>query len=35
MFNPAKIFKIKGAWESFARNHPKLLILFGALKITI
>ncbi len=23
MFNPAKLFKIKGAWEKFAVNHPK------------
>ncbi|CUH92123.1 hypothetical protein [Herbinix luporum] len=32
MFNPAKIFKIKGAWESFARNHPKFVNFIGALK---
>ena len=24
MFNPAKILKIKGAWEKFTSNHPKL-----------
>jgi hypothetical protein len=23
MINPAKLFKIKGAWERFAANHPK------------
>jgi len=23
MVNPAMIFKIKGLWDEFARNHPK------------
>ena len=23
MFNPAKLFKIKSAWEKFTVNHPK------------
>ncbi len=23
MINPAKLFKIKGAWERFTVNHPK------------
>ncbi len=23
MMNPAALFKIKGAWDTFARNHPK------------
>lgn len=23
MFNPAKLLKIKGAWEKFTDNHPK------------
>jgi len=23
MMNPAKLFKLKGAWETFSRNHPK------------
>ncbi len=23
MINPASLFKIKGAWERFASNHPK------------
>jgi hypothetical protein len=23
MFNPAKLLKIKGAWEKFTVNHPK------------
>ena len=23
MFNPAKLFKIKSAWEKFTENHPK------------
>ena len=23
MINPAKLFKLKGYWETFVRNHPK------------
>lgn len=23
MFNPAKLLKIKSAWDRFSRNHPK------------
>lgn len=32
MFNPTKLFKIKGAWESFALNHPKFINFIGALR---
>lgn len=32
MLNPAKLIKIKGAWESFARNHPKFINFLGALR---
>lgn len=31
MLNPAKLFKIKGAWESFARNHTKFINFTNAL----
>lgn len=23
MFNPTKLLKLKSAWDTFARNHPK------------
>ncbi len=23
MINPARLFKLKGAWETFSNNHPK------------
>lgn len=23
MINPAKLFKLKGAWKTFSENHPK------------
>ena len=23
MINPAKLFKLKGAWDVFSQNHPK------------
>lgn len=23
MINPAKLFKLKGAWDTFTQNHPK------------
>lgn len=32
MFNPSKLFKIKGAWDSFALNHPKFINFIGALR---
>ncbi len=25
MINPAKLFKFKGAWDTFSKNHPKFL----------
>jgi hypothetical protein len=25
MFNPVNLFKLKGLWERFSKNHPKLL----------
>lgn len=25
MFNPSKIFQIKGLWDRFGANHPKFL----------
>ncbi len=28
--NPAALFKIKGAWEKFSSNHPKLMSFFNA-----
>ena len=30
MMNPAAIFKIKGAWEKFAGNHPKFPMFLQA-----
>ncbi len=30
MVNPAMIFKIKGMWDEFAANHPKLPRFFQA-----
>ena len=30
MINPAAIFKIKGAWEKFSMNHPRLAPFFAA-----
>lgn len=31
-FNPADLFRVKSAAETFNRNHPKLLPFFGAVK---
>lgn len=31
MINPASLFKIKGAWETFAGNHPKFPMFLHAL----
>lgn len=28
--NPAALFKIKGAWDKFSSNHPRLLPFFNA-----
>lgn len=30
MFNPASLFKIKGAWEKFVSNHPKFPLFIQA-----
>ena len=28
--NPAMLFKVKGAWERFASNHPKFMMFLNA-----
>ena len=30
MINPAKLLKLKGLWERFSANHPKLVPFFNA-----
>ena len=30
MMNPAKLIKIKGMWDKFTGNHPKLIPFFNA-----
>ena len=30
MVNPATLFKIKGAWDKFAKNHPKFPLFLKA-----
>lgn len=30
MLNPAAIFKIKGAWDKFSANHPRLMPFISA-----
>lgn len=32
MINPAKIFKIKSAWDTFTQNHPKFPQFMNAVK---
>lgn len=32
MMNPARLFKIKGAWDEFTRNHPKFPMFVNAVK---
>lgn len=32
MMNPAKLFKIKGAWDKFIANHPKVPMFINAVK---
>lgn len=32
MMNPAKLLKIKGAWDKFTENHPKFPLFMNALK---
>lgn len=34
MMNPAKLFKIKGAWDTFISNHPKFPMFINAVKAT-
>ncbi|NLK28913.1 MAG: hypothetical protein GX306_11320 [Clostridiales bacterium] len=34
MFNPTKLFKIKNAWDTFARNHPKFAMFLNAIHQT-
>ena len=31
-FNPADLFKVRAAADTFNRNHPKLIPFFGAVK---
>ena len=31
MKNPAALFKIKGLWDEFAKNHPKFPLFLNAL----
>lgn len=31
MMNPAKLFKIKGAWDKFSQNHPRFVQFLGAM----
>ena len=32
MMNPAKLFKIKGAWDTFSQNHPRFVQFISAVK---
>lgn len=32
MMNPAKLLKIKGAWDKFTENHPKFPLFVNALR---
>lgn len=32
MMNPAKLFKLKGAWDKFTQNHPKFPLFINALQ---
>ncbi|NLK75339.1 MAG: hypothetical protein GX288_08645 [Clostridiales bacterium] len=32
MINPAKLIKLKGAWDRFAINHPKFIMFLNAVK---
>ncbi len=31
MMNPAKLFKIKGAWDKFSQNHPRFVQFLWAM----
>ncbi len=30
MLNPAKLLKLKGAWDTFTKNHPKFPLFLNA-----
>ncbi|MDE6531387.1 MAG: hypothetical protein K2K96_11570 [Lachnospiraceae bacterium] len=32
MLNPAVLFKIKGAWDTFSANHPKFPLFIKAVQ---
>lgn len=32
MMNPAKILKLKGAWDKFTQNHPKFPMFMNAIR---
>ncbi len=32
MMNPAKILKLKGAWDRFTQNHPKFPMFMNAIR---
>ena len=32
MMNPAKLFKIKGAWDKFSQNHPRFVQFISAVQ---
>lgn len=32
MLNPALLFKIKGAWDTFSANHPKFPLFIKAVQ---
>jgi hypothetical protein len=32
MINPAKLFKFKGAWDKFVKNHPKFPMFLNAVR---
>ncbi|HWT76989.1 MAG TPA: hypothetical protein VN258_19995 [Mobilitalea sp.] len=34
MMNPAKLFKIKGAWDKFTQDHPKFPMFINAVRST-
>lgn len=31
MFNPAKLIKMKNAWDTFSSNHPKFAMFLNAM----
>ncbi len=34
MINPAKLFKLKGSWDQFVKNHPRFPQFMDAVKNT-